>query len=49
MERHQEIERSIIKKFRKPIWNKFIGGIKDYKLIEPGDQIAVCISRCSGL
>lgn len=44
MERHQEIERSIIKKFRKPIWNKFIGGIKDYKLIEPDDQIAVCIS-----
>ena len=44
MERHQEIERSIIKKFRKTIWNQFIGGIKDYRLIRPGDEIAVCIS-----
>ncbi len=44
MQRHQEIERSLIKKFRKTIWNQFIGGIKDYGLIEPGDQIAVCIS-----
>ncbi len=44
MERHQEIERSIIKKFRKTIWNPFIGGIKDYQLLQPGDRIAVCIS-----
>lgn len=38
------IERSIIKKFRKPIWNRFINGIKDYKLISEGDKIGVCIS-----
>ena len=44
MERSQEIERSIIKKFRKPIWNRFIKGIKEYKLINEGDKIAVCIS-----
>ena len=44
MERHQEIERSIIKKFRKTIWNQFVGGIKDYQLIQEGDRIAVCIS-----
>ncbi len=44
MERYQEIERSIIKKFRKPLWKKFINGVNDYKLIEEGDRIAVCIS-----
>lgn len=40
----QEIERSIIKKFRKPIWNRLIAAIKDYQLIQPGDCIGVCIS-----
>lgn len=44
MERYQEIERSIIKRYRKPIWRKFIEGIKEYELIEEGDKIAVCIS-----
>lgn len=44
MERSQEIERSIIKKFRKSIWNRFIKGIKEYRLINSGDKIAVCIS-----
>lgn len=44
LKKHTEIERSIIKKFRKPIWNNFIGAVKEYKLISPGDKIAVCIS-----
>ncbi|MCC8023473.1 MAG: tRNA 2-thiocytidine biosynthesis protein TtcA [Clostridiales bacterium] len=44
MTRCQEIERSIIKKYKTPIWNRFIGGIKDYDLIQAGDRIAVCIS-----
>ncbi len=44
MERYQEIERSIIKKFRKPLWKKFINGVNDYQLIKEGDKIAVCIS-----
>ncbi len=44
MERYQEIERSIIKKFRKAIWNRFIDGLNEYELIEEGDKIAVCIS-----
>ncbi|MBE5963293.1 MAG: tRNA 2-thiocytidine biosynthesis protein TtcA [Lachnospiraceae bacterium] len=44
MERYQEIERSIITKFRKPIWKKFIDGINEYELIKEGDKIAVCIS-----
>ena len=44
MEKYIEVERSIIKKYRKEIWKRFIAGINEYKLIEPGDKIAVCIS-----
>ena len=39
-----EIQRSIIKKYRKAIWNPFIGAVKEYELIKEGDKIAVCIS-----
>jgi len=38
------IERSIITKYRKPIWSKFVRAIKDYNLIEDGDKIAVAVS-----
>ena len=44
MEETQKIEQSILKKYKKEIWNRMIGGIKDYLLILPGDRIAVCIS-----
>ncbi len=44
MNRADEIERTLIKKFRKPIWNNFIKGIRQYELIKSGDRIAVCIS-----
>ena len=44
MEKYKEIERSIIKKYRKEIWSKFIKGVSDYKLINEGDNIMVCIS-----
>ena len=44
MDRCLEIERSLIKKFRKPIWNRFIEAIQSYQLIKEGDKIAVCIS-----
>ena len=44
MERVKEIERCIIKKFRKSIWNPFCGALNDYELIKEGDKIAVCIS-----
>ena len=40
----QAIERSLHKKFRKTIWNPFVGGLQRYELIAPGDHIAVCIS-----
>ncbi len=38
------VERSINKKFRKGIWNKFIEGVRTYELISAGDKIAVCMS-----
>ena len=44
LEAHQMIERSIVKKYRKEIWNPFIKGIKQYELIKEGDKIAVCMS-----
>ena len=40
----QRIERSIIKKYRKELWNPFILAVKQYRLIQGGDRIAVCIS-----
>ena len=44
MERYQEIERSIIKKYRKDIWSPFVKAVMDYHLIEENDKIMVCIS-----
>lgn len=40
----EEIERSIIKKYRKKTWTKFIKAIKAFNLVEEGDKIAVAIS-----
>ncbi|WP_294853758.1 ATP-binding protein [uncultured Oscillibacter sp.] len=37
-------ERSIIKKYRKTLWNPFVAAVKRYELVAPGDKIAVCIS-----
>ena len=44
MEKYKEIERSIIKKYRKEIWSKFVRAVQDYNLIEEDDNIMVCIS-----
>ncbi len=42
--KQKEVEKSIIKKFRKEIWRKFTKAINEYQLINEGDKIAVCIS-----
>ena len=44
MEKYKEIERSIIKKYRKYIWSKFVKAVQDYELIKENDNIMVCIS-----
>ena len=40
----QNVERSIITKFRKGIWSRFLEAVKTYDLISAGDKIAVCVS-----
>ena len=34
MKKYEEIERSIIKKYRKEIWSRFVKGVADYNMIE---------------
>ena len=44
MEKYKEIERSIIKTYRKEIWSKFVKAVKEYELVNENDKIMVCIS-----
>ena len=44
MKELKEIEKSIIKKFRKEIYSRFVRAVKDFELIKENDKIAVCIS-----
>ena len=44
MDRVEEIEKSIRKKFHKQLFSKFAKAINEYKLIQENDKIAVCIS-----
>lgn len=44
LDRCQMIERSLVKKYRRTIWNPFIEAIKRYDLIKENDKVAVCIS-----
>lgn len=39
-----QIEKNLITIYRKPIWSKFTKALKEYKLVNPGDKIAVGIS-----
>ena len=44
LSRVQEIERTIVKTYRKDIWGRFIKAVERYELINDGDSIAVCVS-----
>jgi len=44
MEVYREIERSIITKYRRKIWRPFTAAVQQYRLIQEGDRIAVCLS-----
>ena len=44
MEKYKEIERSIITTYRKEVWARFVKAVKEYKLINEGDKVMVCIS-----
>ncbi len=42
--KQEQVERSIIKTYRKDIWRKFTKSVTIYDLIKDGDKIAVCLS-----
>lgn len=44
MEEWQRIERTIIKTYRKTLWQPFVGALKEYQLIKGNDAVAVCVS-----
>ncbi len=44
MDARERIERSIITTYRKTIWRSFTRTLSQYRLIQPGDHIAACIS-----
>lgn len=44
LERYEIVERSLLKKYRKQLWIPFVTALKRYRLIQPGDKIAVCLS-----
>lgn len=44
MEKYREVERSIIKKYRKEIWARFVKAVQDYRLINENDRVMVCMS-----
>lgn len=41
---YKDIEKSIIKTYRKDIWTKFTKAVKTYRMVDAGDKIMVCIS-----
>lgn len=45
LEKYQLIERSLIKRFRKEIWNSFIEAVKNYRLVNENDVINVSVTN----
>ena len=43
MERHEEIQRSLVTTYRNRIWANFIRAIKEYDLIQENDKITVSL------
>ncbi len=44
MKELKDIEKSIIKKYKREIFSRFLRAIKDFELIKENDKIAICIS-----
>lgn len=44
IERENQIEHSLTKRFGSDIWRKFIRAINRYQMLKEGDKVAVCIS-----
>ena len=40
----QRMEQRLLTDLRKPLWRPFMRAVRDYRLIQPGDRIAVCVS-----
>ena len=40
----QRMEQCLLTEMRKTLWRPFMRAIRQYRLIEPGDRIAVCVS-----
>lgn len=41
---NDKVEKSIRKKFHKELFSRFAKAINEYKLLEPKDHVAVCVS-----
>ena len=39
-----EFEKSLSTTYRRVLWSRFVKGLKEYKLLSPGDRVFVCIS-----
>ncbi len=40
----QKIEQTIVRRYHEQLWSPFCKAIKRYRLLEPGDRVAVCMS-----
>ena len=40
----KELSKALTTQWRKNIWRPFMSAIKEYRLVDQGDRIAVCIS-----